>query len=376
MRRAAPVVLVATDKFRGSLRADEAARAMAVGVLRAVPGARVEILPVADGGEGTVELALAAGFEPETVRVRGPLGGVVRARWARRGEEGVVEAASAVGRGALGAEPLAPLRASSEGVGDLVRCAASAGVRRLVVGLGDSVTIDGGSGMLRALGAGILDGDGREVPAGGGFLAAVRAVHLEAAGAVVRGLDLVAACDVDVGLLGASGAARLFGPQKGANPTEVARLEEGLRGFADVLEAASGRRARALPGAGAAGGLGFGLAAGLGAPLAPGGELLGELIHLHERVARADLVVTGEGALDAQSLRGKAPLAVAHAAQRAGVPCVAVVGRLELPPDVLAEQGVLDAAAIVESQVATRGADQAVAELAGRLARRWLGAAP
>jgi glycerate kinase len=254
----------------------------------------------------------------------------VTARYALRGDTAVLETASAAGLGLLapsGPTPDTALQASTAGVGRLVVDALDAGAGRLVVGVGGSATTDGGAGALAALGARVLDGDGRDVGPGGAGLA--RAARLDTAGLDPRpaGAELLVACDVDNPLTGPAGAAAVYGPQKGATPAEVARLDAALGRWADVVAEATGRDLRDLPGAGAAGGLAFGLAAVLGARLTPGVRLLSDLTGVTGAVRDAALVVVGEGSLDPQSLRGKGPVGLAAIARAAGTPVVAVAGR-------------------------------------------------
>ncbi|MFB6889537.1 glycerate kinase [Kitasatospora sp. NPDC056327] len=323
-------VVVAPDKFRGTLEAPEAAARIAAGIRRAAPGTEVRELPVADGGEGTLAAALAAGFDRVPVVVPGPTGLPVDAALAVRGTTAVVELAQACGLARLPGGRPAPLTAGTHGVGRLIGRAVALGARRIVLGLGGSAGTDGGAGMLQALGVPLLDERGAELPPGG---AALRRLDRIGAGSLpdaLRGVEVVVASDVDNPLLGPRGAAAVYGPQKGADAADVVVLEEGLTRFADVVAAAVGRDVRAVPGAGAAGGTGFAALALLGAAVRPGIGFLLELLGFGEAVRGARLVVTGEGCLDAQTLHGKAPAGVAAAAAGAGVPVAVVAGRVEL----------------------------------------------
>ncbi len=319
-------VLIAADKFKGSLTAVEVAAHLTAGLRRAAPGLDVTALPVADGGDGTVDAVVAAGFARRTARVTGPLGEPVEAAWALSGSTAVVEMAEASGLRHVPPGRRAPLTATTYGTGELVRAALDAGARRIVLGVGGSATTDGGAGMLAALGARFLDGAGRPLGPGGGALAALARADLSGLDGRLARTDVVLASDVDNPLTGPSGAAAVYGPQKGASPEDVA-----------VLDAALGRLARALdparasaPGAGAAGGLGYGALVGLGAGFRPGIEVLLDVVGFGEALTRADLVITGEGSLDAQTLYGKAVQGVATAARARGARVVAVCGRLEL----------------------------------------------
>lgn len=329
--RVPPRVLIASDKFKGSLTAGQVAAAVGAGVRRVLPDAVVDAAPVADGGDGTLAAAEAAGFALVPVTVTGPTGEPVRTSYARRGDLAVVELADAAGLVRLPGDP-DPLRASSRGAGEALAAAVDAGCREVVLGIGGSASTDGGAGLLRGLGARLLDAGGEEVADGGGSLDAVARVELDAVRRRVDGVVVTVACDVDNPLTGPRGAAAVYGPQKGATPDDVRRLDAALGHWADVLAAATGTDARDHPGAGAAGGVGFAVLAVLGAELRSGIELVLDLVGFRGLLAGADLVVTGEGALDEQTLHGKAPAGVAAAAGRAGVPVVAVCGvnRLDL----------------------------------------------
>ncbi|GAA4785790.1 glycerate kinase [Streptomyces ziwulingensis] len=335
-------VLVAADKFKGSLTAVEVAERVTAGLRRVVPDVRVEALPVADGGDGTVAAAVAAGFERREVRVAGPLGAEVTAAYALRGDTAVVEMAEASGLQRLPAGVFAPLAASTYGSGELLRAALDAGARTIVFGVGGSATTDGGAGMLSALGARFLDRDGEPVAPGGGGLAALATADLTGLDERLAGVELVLASDVDNPLTGPKGAPAVYGPQKGASPDDVATLDAALAHFAEVLEGAAGARAAeyaAAPGAGAAGGIGYG-ALLIGARFRPGIEVMLDVLGFGPALARADLVITGEGSLDEQTLHGKAPAGVAAAARAADKEVVAVCGRLALPPAALGRAGI------------------------------------
>ncbi|MFC7595024.1 glycerate kinase [Terrabacter sp. GCM10028922] len=337
-----PRVVIAPDKFKGSLSAATVATCLAVGVLAGCPGADVVTVPVADGGDGTVDAAVAAGFDRVRLRATGPTGVPVTTSWARRGDDAVVELADVSGLGRLPDGRAAPLSSTSRGTGEVIVAALDAGCRRIVVGVGGSAGTDGGAGLLRALGARTLDADGREVAEGGAALARVTTLDLSGLHRRVRQVELVVACDVDNPLTGPHGAAAVYGPQKGADPVDVVRLDAALGHWADVVASATGADLRDVPGAGAAGGVGFALTAVLGAAARPGAELVFELTGLLDLLTGADLVITGEGSLDEQTLRGKAPAAVAAAARAAGVPVVAVAGRCLVDPQTWAAAGFAD----------------------------------
>ncbi|MER6508024.1 glycerate kinase [Nonomuraea sp. NPDC001636] len=349
---------MAPDKFKGSLTAAEVAARVSAGL-----GVPTVELPVADGGDGTVEAAVACGFDRVTVEVTGPTGERVRAAYAWREAGGaptaVVELAEASGLRRLSAGP-APLTATSYGTGELIADALRRGARRIVLGLGGSASTDGGAGMVRALGARLLDGDGAELPDGGAALRGLARIDLSGF-ADVSGVEFVVAGDVDNPLLGPHGAAAVYGPQKGAGPEDVKVLEAGLSRLAAVATQTHGLvgavehddtpRAMGVagaPGAGAAGGVGFAALAFLHAELRPGIEYLLDLLGFGALVQDARLVITGEGSLDEQSLRGKAPIGVAQAAARAGVPVVAVCGRRTLGDTELKDAGIEAAYALTD----------------------------
>ncbi|MEV4228422.1 glycerate kinase [Streptomyces bobili] len=368
-------VLVAADKFKGSLTAVEVAERVTAGLRRALPEVEVEALPVADGGDGTVAAAVAAGFERREVRVAGPLGQEVTAAFALRGDTAVVEMAEASGLQRLPAGVFAPLTASTYGSGELLRAALDAGVRTIVFGVGGSATTDGGAGMLTALGARFLDVDGEPVGPGGGGLAGLATADLSGLDARLTSVELVLASDVDNPLTGPKGAPAVYGPQKGASPDDVAALDAALAHFAKVLETSVGPRAAeyaAAPGAGAAGGIGYG-ALLLGARFRAGIEVMLDVLGFAHALERAELVITGEGSLDEQTLHGKAPAGVAAAARAAGKEVVAVCGRLALPPEALGRAGIRRAYPLTDAEpdIATCIADagpilERVAEQIGR----------
>lgn len=337
-------VLVAPDKFKGTLPAYDVAHAVALGLRRVRPDAEVECLPVADGGDGTLDAAVSAGFDRVPVTVAGPTGEPVETAYARRGDTAVVEMADACGLVRLPGRVRAPLAASSQGLGEVLAAALDAGCRELVVGIGGSASTDGGAGMLAALGAVVSPA----VSDGGGGLRDVSALDLSPLHPGLADARVVVACDVDNPLTGPDGAAAVYGPQKGASPDDVVVLDRALGHWADVVARSSGADRRDVPGAGAAGGVGFALVAALGAELRPGIALMLDLLGFADRVAGADLVVTGEGSLDAQSLRGKAPVGVASAAGAAGVPVVAVCGRRRLTDAELTAAGIVAAYALLD----------------------------
>jgi len=330
-------ILIAPDKFKGSLSADGVTSALSKGLQRAFPDARLYEHPIADGGEGTVEMALRHGFRPVTVDVHGPLSEQVTATFAVFDDTAVIEMASAAGLallGSAGPSPVTATRATTYGVGQLISAALDLGVSKIVVGVGGSASTDGGSGALVALGATIRDRLEAEVPQGGAGLAAAR--HLDLSGLDPRArhqAEILIACDVESPLTGPQGAATMFSPQKGADPATVVELENALTNWARCVRSEIGVDLSRRPGSGAAGGIAFGLAAVLGAQIAPGIDLLLDISRFDQAVTECDLVIVGEGSLDAQSLMGKGPIGVARRASDLGVPSIAVVGRSLITPD-------------------------------------------
>jgi glycerate kinase len=362
-----PRVLIAADKFKGSLTAVEVAERVGAGLRAVRPALAVEALPVADGGDGTVAAALAAGFTRREARVTGPLGEPRTAAFALRADTAVVEMAEASGLQHLPAGRFAPRTATTYGTGELLRAALDAGARTLVLGVGGSATTDGGAGMLSALGARFLDARGAPVGPGGGALAALARADLSGIDARLADVDLVLASDVDNPLTGEHGAAAVYGPQKGADPEDVAALDAALAHYAEVLGA---QESAAAPGAGAAGGVGFGALVGLGARFRPGIEVLLDVLGFAAALERADLVITGEGSLDAQTLRGKAPAGVAAAARARGVEVVAVCGRLALDEAELRAAGISAAYPLTSVEPDVRRCVSEAGPLLERLAAR------
>ncbi len=350
--RATPRVLIAADKFKGTLTAVQVAERVTAGLRRVLPTLEVEALPVADGGDGTVAAAIAAGFERREVRVAGPLGEPVTATYALRGDTAVVEMAEASGLQRLPAGVFAPLTASTYGSGQLLRAALDAGSRTIVFGVGGSATTDGGAGMLAALGARFLNAAGEPVGPGGGGLRDLVTADLSGLDERFASIDFVLASDVDNPLTGPKGAPAVYGPQKGASPEDVATLDAALAHFATVLETTLGGRAAEhaiAPGAGAAGGIGYG-ALILGARFRPGIEVMLDVLGFAAALEKATLVITGEGSLDEQTLHGKAPAGVAAAARAADKEVVAVCGRFALPPEALGRAGIRRAYPLTDAE--------------------------
>lgn len=332
-------LLLAFDKFKGSLTAKEVAQAFSLGIHDIAPDIKIDVVPIADGGDGILEtLVEAVGGEYHTAEVHDPLGRPLEARWGAidRGDTAIIEMAEAAGLRLLAAQERNPLRSSTYGVGELLLRALDGGSRRIILGLGGSATNDGGMGMLQALGVRFYGAQGEELEASGEAMCRVQRVDIEDLDARLMGVDIVIASDVDNPLFGERGAARVFAPQKGASAAMVDELDEGLRSYHQAVMAAVGEDHSEVAGAGAAGGLGYGLMALLSARIESGVELVFKMLEFESRAAAADLIVTGEGRLDSQTLMGKAPSGVLSVGKRLGIKVVAVGG------------GVVDAEALVE----------------------------
>jgi glycerate 2-kinase len=327
-------VVVAPDKFEGTLSAKDAAGALAAGWRRADRSAEVDEVPVADGGKGTLEtLVDALGGRRETVRVAGPLGDPIDADLGLAETAGgtiaIVEMARASGLTLVSEARRDPTRATTRGTGDLIAAACRHRPRRVLVCIGGSATNDGGAGMAQAVGIRLLDERGDDLPPGGAALRRLARIDASGLDPVVGGVEVVAACDVDNPLTGPKGASAVYGPQKGATPEQVRLLDDALGHLASTIHRDLGLDVRDVPGAGAAGGMGAGLVAFLGARLRPGFEVVAAALDLERRLGRADVAVTGEGRYDAQSERGKAPAGVLRMARDAGCRTVLVAGQVE-----------------------------------------------
>lgn len=368
-------VVIAPDKFKGSLTASQAAARIAEGLRRVRPDIPMVCVPIADGGDGTVDAVVASGFARFETAVTGPMGDRVAAAFAMRGETAVVELAEASGLRRMPGQPTSEtaLTATSYGTGELIRAAAARGARQIVLGLGGSACTDGGAGMLTALGARLVDEQGWPLPPGGAALRRLARIDI---GEMIR-VPVVVASDVDNPLLGVRGAANVYGLQKGAGPDEIADLDRGLAHFVSIARRDLGVDVADRPGAGAAGGVGYAALAFLGAQVRSGIEIILEQLRFPEQVDGARLVITGEGSLDRQTLHGKAPVGVARAADAAGAPVVAVAGQRALDEAQLRRAHIEQAYALTDieadPQVCMTEAGPLLARLATDIARDWLG---
>ncbi len=373
-------ILIAPDSFKECLSAPEAARAMARGIRRAMPSARIRCVPVADGGEGTADIltrALKGRFR--RVWVRGPLGKRVRARWGYvpKTRTAFLEMAQASGLALVPFRLRNPLKTSTYGTGQLIRAALDRGCRSIVLGLGGSATVDGGLGLAQALGVRFYEKRGgalREIPAGAGGKDLETLAHMDFSrmDPRLKKTSIRAACDVTNPLCGPRGAARVYGPQKGAAPAQVRLLDAGLRRFARLVKKQLGRDVARFPGAGAAGGLGAGLAAFLNARPESGAALVFSYLRMEEKVKWADLILTGEGRTDASSAEGKAPAGLAALARRHKKPLVVLAGRVGAGSEKLLERGASAVIPVSEPGLSRARSFREAPRLLARAAERTL----
>ena len=370
-------VLIAPQSFKGSADAVAVAAAIARGIRRTLPDARCDELPLADGGEGTVHaLVRATNGTLHRARVHDPLLRQIDAEWGTLGDgtTAVIEMAAANGLPLLTEDERDPRLTSTRGTGELIVAAAMSGAHRIIVGIGGSATNDGGAGMARAFGYRFLDAAGAELPEGGAALAQLHHLDGQTDPRLIRP-SIEVACDVRNPLLGPEGASAIYGPQKGATPAVVAELDAALARYADIVEGFVGRNVRDVPGAGAAGGLGAGLIAFLDARLRSGAELVLSAAHFTERLRGADLVITGEGRIDAQSVYGKLTQAVVDAAHAAGIPVAIIAGGTGPGYEALRDRGVgeieISAPAGMPLAEAMARAEELIEAAGERLARRF-----
>ena len=362
-RRGRMKVLIAPDSFKENLSARQVAEAIARGMRQADADCECVLLGLADGGEGTVRAIVeATNGSVRHVKVTGPLGEEVVAVFGVTGdgECAVIEIASASGLPLVPPEKRNPLVTTTFGTGELMRSALEEGVSKILIGIGGSATVDGGVGLAQALGVRFSTSTG-EAGFGGGELGRIEGIDVSKRDERLEGVSVEVACDVDNALVGPTGAAEVYGPQKGATPEQVKSLDANLRHLAEVIARDLGKDVRGLPGAGAAGGLGAGLVAFVGARLRPGVEMVLEAVGLEKHLAGMDLVITAEGKLDRQTAFGKTPVGVARAAKRHGIPCVALAGVLEAGYEGVYDEGIAACFAIADGPM-TRSESMARAE--------------
>ena len=370
------LIVVAPDSYKGSVSALGVAQAMERGILRVFPQAKVRQVPIADGGEGTVDALVAAtGGEIRHAEVTGPVGDKLTASWGILGDgrTAVIEMAAASGLPLVPAQQRDPRTTTSFGTGELIGAALDAGLRKIIIGIGGSATNDGGVGMAQALGIRFSGNDGNELPAGGAALAGLQRIDLDGIDQRIGEAEITVACDVDNPLCGARGASAVFGPQKGATPEMVAELDAALAHFAACARDATGRDVALLPGAGAAGGLGAGLMFFTAAKLRPGVEIVLDAVGFADVVKDAAFVVTGEGRTDFQTAFGKAPVGVAKLAKRFGVPVYCLSGGLGDGADDVLAQGIAAVISICERPMSLeqcmRAGEALIESAAARLCR-------
>ena len=371
-------IVIAPDSFKESLSAMEVAKAIESGFREIYPDAEYALVPMADGGEGTVEsMVQASGGQYRFTDVSDPLGERVSARWGMMGDgrTAVIEMAAASGLNLVPPARRNPLNTSSYGFGELIAAALDEGVGRIILGIGGSATNDGGAGMMQALGAKLLDADGKALARCGGALESLASIDLSGCHPRLAEAALTVACDVNNPLCGERGASAVFGPQKGATPEAIPRLDAMLSRWGEVMAKTTGRDVRDAPGSGAAGGAGAALLGLLDAKLQPGVEIVVATLGLEAQVKDATLVITGEGRIDSQSISGKTPIGVAAVAKKYGKPAIALAGGLKADHRVVYDHG-LDAAfailpGVVTLEQALENARENLALTARNIAAVW-----
>ena len=362
-------IVIAPQTFKGSISALEVANAMRDGIELELEDAQLELVPVADGGDGTLEtLVEISNGEIKTAKVTGPLGGPHTAEWGAMGDgrTAVIEMARMSGLALVPVEPIDrrdPLTATTYGLGEAIKAALDDGYRRFIIGIGGSATNDAGAGMAQALGIHLRDGDGNELPYGGAALADLESIDLSGLDPRASECEIMVACDVNNPLTGPEGASAIFGPQKGATPEMVDQLDAALEKFAAVVKRDVGADIRDMLGAGAAGGLGGGMVAFLGAELAPGVDIVLDTVEFDKHLEGADLVLTGEGALDSQTVYNKAPIGVSRRASQRGIPVIAIAGTLGDHYHIVHEHGISAATSIPNGPMTLESASEHAAHL-------------
>lgn len=350
-------VVIAPQSFKGSVSGPEAARAIQKGVLRVFPEAETVLVPVADGGDGTLDaLVEATAGRTFTSQVNGPLRERVRARWGVMGDgkTAVIEMAQASGLALLPYKDRNPRHTSTYGAGQLIKRALDRGYRRIIVGMGGSATNDGGAGMAWALGARFYDSEGRPLPPGGAALSRLANIDVSGLHPALKRTEIIAASDVDNPLCGPEGASAVYGPQKGANANTVRTLDKALERYASVIQESLGLDVAERPGAGAAGGMGAGLMAFCGGQVRSGIDLVCQVLDFDARLQGANLVITGEGRLDASTVYNKAPVGVARRGAALGIPVIALAGSLGRGFEAVYEHGISAAVCIVDRPLSMR----------------------
>ncbi|ATW24750.1 glycerate kinase [Candidatus Formimonas warabiya] len=372
-------IVVAPDSFKGCLTAAEVAKAIKQGIQKINREFSVVLVPMADGGEGTVDAFMASvGGTLISTTVTGPLGQPVPSSFGILSDQetAVVEMAAASGLTLVPPDRRNPLQATSFGTGELIKEALDRNIRKLIIGIGGSATNDGGTGMAAALGVKFLDPAGDELPQGGGYLDQLHQIDVQGLDARIKEIDIKVACDVTNPLCGPDGASAIYGLQKGATPEMIPLLDRNLAHYAEILARTTGKNVKDLPGAGAAGGMGAALMAFLNAKLQPGVDIIAETACLDHLIHNADLVITGEGRTDSQTVNGKVPTGVARLAKRHGVPVVCLSGGLAGDVSALYDHGITSIFSITEGPIslaeAIRDAEPLLEKAAERIVRVFL----
>lgn len=365
-------ILIAPGAFKHSLGAGQAAKAIESGLAQALPDATVSLFPIADGGNGTLDAWLAQGGERHQLTVYDPLLRPIVAEYGMLPDKktAIIEMALASGIELLKADERNPLKATSFGTGELLQDALEQGARRFIIGMGGSATVDGGSGALRALGIKLLNGDGQEIPQGGGYLTEIKTIDSSGLDPRWQDCEIIIASDVENKLLGEKGASAVFAPQKGASEADVATLEANLARFAEMIVAHGREDIRDIAGTGAAGGLSAGLMAFIGGEIHSGIDLLLEYNQFEQQLKQADIVIMGEGQMDEQTVFGKGPIGVARLAQQYSIPTIALVGGLNVHDSILHEAGINAVFSIVDKPMPLEVAIQNAEMLLERAALR------
>ncbi|MDE0744803.1 MAG: glycerate kinase [SAR202 cluster bacterium] len=359
-------ILVAPQEFKGSISALSASEAAKNGILRVFPEAEVVLCPVADGGDGTLEtLVEVSGGEVRTCSVQNPIGETIQAQWGAMGDgvTAVIEMARTSGLALLSLDERDPLNASTYGLGQAISEALNEGFRKFIVGIGGSATNDAGAGMAQALGANLLDARGNTISFGGAALSSLQTVDISNMDSRIKESKFLVACDVSNPLTGEEGASAVYGPQKGATPEMVQRLDDALTNFATVVKKDLKKDVSEMSGAGAAGGLGAGMMAFMGAELKAGVDIVLDTVNLRDKLSSVDLVITGEGGMDFQTIYNKAPIGVARIASEHNIPTIAIAGLLGSNFKIVHEHGIRAATSIVNGPITLEEASDRAFEL-------------
>ena len=359
-------ILVAPQEFKGSISALSASEAAKNGILRVFPEAEVVLCPVADGGDGTLEtLVEVSGGEVRTCSVQNPIGETIQAQWGAMGDgvTAVIEMARTSGLALLSLDERDPLNASTYGLGQAISEALDEGFRKFIVGIGGSATNDAGAGMAQALGANLLDDRGNTISFGGAALTSLQTVDISNMDSRIKDSKFLVACDVSNPLTGEEGASAVYGPQKGATPEMVKRLDDALSNFATVVKKDLKKDVSEMSGAGAAGGLGAGMMAFMGAELKAGVDIVLDTVNLRDKLSSVDLVITGEGGMDFQTIYNKAPIGVARIASEHNIPTIAIAGLLGSNFKIVHEHGIRAATSLVNGPITLEEASDRAFEL-------------